>query len=38
MGAAPNNPVSLIISKAYLRWEINRPFLEEDTSMPRKYF
>jgi hypothetical protein len=38
IGAAPSKPVSAMIYSAYLRWEIKIPFLETETSIPRKYF
>jgi hypothetical protein len=38
IGAAASKPASAMISSAYLRWEIKIPFLEAETSIPRKYF
>jgi hypothetical protein len=37
-GLAPENPLSVRISKAYFLWQRTMPFADQVTSMPRKYF
>lgn len=38
IGLAPKNQPAFKISKVYFRCEMEIPFFDRETSMPRKYF